>query len=100
MEKVVTLCNIKQKEVINQRNGIKLGFIYDIEIQAKCGQITMLIIKAPSRFLGLFGNNYEYIIEYDAIICIGEDVIIVDVDCEKCLRKCNDKFNFHILDDN
>lgn len=80
--------DMRQKEVINICDGERIGEVCDICFEAESGCITDLIVPGPCRICGLFGRDHEYIIPYRCIIQIGSDVILVKVDLEKCLRKC------------
>ena len=37
---------------------------------------------------GILGRDHEYIIPYECVKRIGTDVILVEVEMEKCLQKC------------
>ena len=75
MERVQDLQKI---EVININDGKRLGFLYDIEVDLHTGEIGSIIIPGGYRFFGLFGKGEEYIITFDKIRKIGEDIILVD----------------------
>jgi sporulation protein YlmC with PRC-barrel domain len=47
-----------------------------------------LIIPGPCKVLGILGRDHEYVIPYQQVQRIGADVILVEVEREKCLRKC------------
>lgn len=79
METGVRLFDFKQKEVINISDGSRLGLVSDVEIDVKCGRILKIIIAAPGRFLGVFGCDREFVICWEDIKRIGEDIILVDV---------------------
>ena len=78
----------KEKEVINICDCERLGYICDIEFNAITGQILRLIIPGPCKILGILGCDSEYVIDYCCIRQIGEDIILVEVDKNKVLRKC------------
>ncbi|WP_105614956.1 YlmC/YmxH family sporulation protein [Vallitalea okinawensis] len=82
---MVRIYDMKQKEVINTRDGSRLGYICDIEIDLDEGKLIKIIVPGPGKMLGFFGKDMEYQIEWDAIKKIGEDIILVDLDIEKCL---------------
>ena len=79
---------MRQKEVINIRDGFRFGFLYDIGIDMCSGTVIEIIIPGPSKMFGIFGFDHEYRIPFVAIKQIGEDVILVDVDTEKVLIQC------------
>lgn len=81
------LCELKQKEVINCKDGERLGFIFDIEFDYCTGIIINIIIPGPSKIWGILGREHEYVIPFTSIKQIGTDVILVDVDLDKCMTK-------------
>ena len=70
------LSEIQNKDVINM-NGIKLGNIIDVKINADTGKIESFILE-KKKFSSFFSNNDETEIYYDQIKKIGEDVILVE----------------------
>lgn len=79
---------LRQKEVINCRDGCRMGFVSDLEFNEKTGQICQLIIPGPGKFFGCLGKNPEYCICYNEIVRIGSDIIIVDVDPAETKERC------------
>ncbi len=81
---------MRQKEVINIKDGTRFGFISDIEIDIKEGCVKKIIVPGPPRILGLFGREEEYRIPWDCIKQFGDDIILVEVDIskEKILVAC------------
>lgn len=82
---MVRIYDIKQKEVINSSDGIRLGFISDIEVDMKEGKILKVFVPGPAKILGMFGGQKEYTIPWSDIKKIGEDIILVDIDVDKAL---------------
>ncbi len=82
------LCELSYKEVINVCDGQKLGYIQDIEFDVCTGQIKKVIIPGPCKIWGIMGRDHEYIIDYNCICQIGPDVVLVEVEAEKCFSKC------------
>lgn len=75
---MVKTSDLTQRDVINIKDGKRLGIIYDIEINLEKGQVTSIIIPGPGKFLGIFGKDNDLIIPWRHIKKIGEDVILVD----------------------
>ncbi len=72
---------LKNKEVINVRDGRSLGFVYDIEVNLESGTIDGIIIPAERGFFRFFGSREDdFIVKWDKIRTIGDDVVLVDVD--------------------
>ena len=70
--------DLRCKEVINIRDGCRLGCVGDLEVRIPEGQVTAIIVNGPPRFFGLFGRGEEYYIPWECIQRIGDDIILVD----------------------
>ncbi len=68
------------KEVINMKTGIRLGYVDDGEIDEESGKLLYITVLGPGRFLGIFAREPDYIIHWDSIHKIGEDIILVSYD--------------------
>ena len=84
---MVRIYELRQKEVINIRDGTRFGFIADLEIDNKNGDIKSMIVPGPARVFGVFGRDSEYCIPWDAVKQIGDDLILVDVDTKECTEE-------------
>ncbi len=82
---MVRIYDMRQKEVININDGCRFGFICDIEVDIKCGEVINIIVPGPGKILGMFGREQEYRIPWCSIKKIGDDIILVDVDTEEIL---------------
>ena len=71
---------LSNKDVINCKNGHRLGCVGDLEIDVCKLCITDL-------YCGCLGKKSEYKIPVGAVIRIGVDSILVDIDEKKCLVK-------------
>jgi YlmC/YmxH family sporulation protein len=76
---------LRQKEIINIKDGSRYGYVADMEIDEEEGRIKKIIVPGPARIFGVFGREQEYHIPWDCIKQIGEDIILVDVETEKAL---------------
>ena len=75
------LCRFSEfryKEVINVRTGSRLGYVCDAEFQSPEGRITALVIPGKARYMGLFGREEDYILPWECISRIGDDIILVE----------------------
>ena len=81
------ICELKQKEVINTCTCRSLGCPVDIEFNCKTGVLTAQIVPGPGKLCCLFGRDNEYVIPWDCICQIGDDIILVEIDEEKCFHK-------------
>jgi len=80
------IADLRQKEVINVTDGRRLGFVSDVEIDLESGRIDAIVIPGEGRLFGFIGKDNEFIIPWEKIKKIGEDIILVDLD-ERFIRK-------------
>lgn len=79
--------DLGNKEVINCRDGRRLGYVGDLEINGCNMNITDLYIPVGARYCGCIGKKSEYKIPAGCIVRIGVDSILVDIDEKKCIIK-------------
>ena len=84
---MLRIYELRQKEIINIKDGTRFGFVADLEIDEKKGAVSKIIVPGPARVFGMFGRDAEYCIPWDSIQQVGDDIILVDVDAEKCLEE-------------
>ncbi len=72
------LSELQKKDIVNVNNGKRIGSIIDININLD-GQMDGIIIEKSSFFFSLFSSKNEFIIKWEQIKKIGEDVILVDI---------------------
>lgn len=82
------VCDLKQKEVINVCDCKRLGCVADLIFNECTGCIEAIIVPGIGKICGIFGRDTEYIIPWRQIKQIGPDIILVEVDEEKVLKKC------------
>ncbi|MDD6309021.1 MAG: YlmC/YmxH family sporulation protein [Clostridia bacterium] len=71
--------DFRQKEVINLADGARLGYVFDAIINDDTGCVEALVIPGQGKVLGLFGKDNEYIIPWDSIKKIGDDIVLVEL---------------------
>ena len=71
--------DFKHKEVINIKEGKRLGYVQDVCADLETGIITSIIVPGSNKMFNVFGNNSEIVIPWQNIKCIGEDLILVDI---------------------
>lgn len=71
---------LRCKDVVNQRNGCRLGYVSDFEIDLATARVTALIVYGRLRWFGLLGRYKDIIIRWCDIALIGEDTILVNCD--------------------
>ena len=79
--------DLRNKEVINLKNGERLGFVCDVELDITCGRVVAIVVPGRKRFPLVFWRTEEIIISWDDIDKIGEDYIFVCLDLYRNPRK-------------
>ena len=73
--------DFKHKEVINISDGRRLGFVQDVCADLETGRITSIIVPGgTNKLMSLFSSNNDIVIPWNKIKCIGEDLILVELD--------------------
>lgn len=71
--------DFRKKEVINIKDGRRLGFVQDVTADLKTGTIKEIIVPGNSKFFNIFSNDDEICIPWEAIKCISDEIILVDI---------------------
>ena len=64
-----------------------LDTLCDVLINDTTGQLLALIVPGPCRFFGLLGREDDFVIPWECIRRIGDDIIIVEISGECCREK-------------
>ena len=82
------IADLRCKEVVNIADGTRMGCVEDVLVDMGSGRVVALVVPGPCRLLGLFLPGDDFIIRWDSVRRIGDDLILVDVrgDCERCKR--------------
>ncbi len=75
--------SLKCKEVVNICDGARLGFVTDVEVDIKNGRIVAIIVPGPCKFFGMIGRRDDFVIPWNCIRQIGDDIILIEVELEK-----------------
>ncbi|EOD01272.1 YlmC/YmxH family sporulation protein [Caldisalinibacter kiritimatiensis] len=79
---LVKTSDLKEKEVINIKDGTRLGMIVDIDVDLNEGKINAIILPSLEKGFRIFNKNDDIVIKWDNIIKIGSDVILVDLNLQ------------------
>ena len=71
--------DFKRKEVINIKDGRRLGFVQDVTADLETGVITSIIVPGSTRLINIFASSNDIVIPWQNIKCIGEDIILVEI---------------------
>ncbi len=72
------LTDLRKKEVINVKDGARLGTVCDAELDADSARLTAIVIYGRLRLLGLMGREDDIVIRWPDIRIIGDDTILVN----------------------
>ena len=81
-------CELREKEVINTCDCKRLGCVTDVVIDLCRGSLEAIIIPGPGKICGFLGSDSEYIIPFECIKKMGDDIILVEICEEKFLHSC------------
>jgi YlmC/YmxH family sporulation protein len=79
---------LASRDVVNTVDGRRLGNIVDVELDLENGRITAVVVPGQPKMLGVFGRSDDYVVPWENIKKIGEDVILVEIS-ERYLRRSN-----------
>lgn len=74
------IVDLRCKEVINLCDGARLGYIGDVEVDVVCGRVVAVVVPGRCRLFGLLGREEDYVIPWEAIEKIGDDIVLVRYD--------------------
>ncbi|MFI3210632.1 MAG: YlmC/YmxH family sporulation protein [Peptostreptococcaceae bacterium] len=87
---MIRVSDIMDKEVINVKNGRRLGFVIDVDLDVLEGKVISFTISGGDG-KGFFARgNDGQVIHWNDILKVGYDTIIVNIGSELTL----DEFNF------
>ena len=81
------IADLKCKEVINISTGFRMGYVYDVTVNVVTGQVISIVVPGPCRFFGIFGREEDYVIPWECIRRIGDDIILVELEVEQHREK-------------
>lgn len=88
------LQELRRKEVISERDGCRIGFVDDLEVDVRDARVAAIIVFGRPRFFGLFGHGNDCVIPWRNIRLIGEDTILVDFSVQKMTNKAKNRHKF------
>lgn len=71
------IIDMRHKEVINVKDGTRLGTVCDVEIDTTNAKLISIVIYGRLRCFGLLGREDDIIIKWQDIQVIGDDTILV-----------------------
>ncbi len=83
---MIRASDLSTRDVINTVDGRRLGNIVDVEIDLGTGKIVAVVVPGQPKVLGMFGHSDDYVVPWENVKKIGEDVILVELS-EHYLRR-------------
>lgn len=80
----IRVTDLHCKEVVCVRDGARLGFVSDVEVEIPEGRVCAIIVPGRCKFFGLFGHQDDFVIPWSAICRIGDDIILIDCKVSEC----------------
>lgn len=70
--------DLRNKEVINMKDGSRIGFVCDVEMDTASAALTAVVVYGKLRWFGLLGREPDCVIPWKNIVIIGDDTVLVD----------------------
>ena len=71
--------DFKHKEVVNIKDGKRLGYVQDVCADLETGVITSIIVLGSNKFMNIFSSSNDIVIPWQNVKCIGDDLILVEI---------------------
>ena len=85
---VCSFSQLRNKEVVNIKTGVKIGYIDDVEIDTESGKVSSFLIFGRARAFGLIGRDDDIVLKFRDIELVGEDTILVNIrDDAICIKE-------------
>lgn len=82
-----TLAELRNKEIINIKNGARMGYVDDVEFDTDDAMIKSFIIYGRTRFFGLLGREDDIILTCEDIEIVGVDTVLISADEAKLAKR-------------
>jgi len=73
------LSELQKKEIINIKDGKKVGRIIDVEFDINNGYMIHFVIEKAHIIRSIFNSSEDIYIKFSQIKKMGEDVILIDI---------------------
>lgn len=88
------IVDMRNKDVVNIKDGTRLGFVSDVEVDTATAKLVSIIIYGRLKCFGLLGREDDCIIDWCDIEVIGEDTILVNCTPKRhCHNRKNNRFD-------
>lgn len=69
------ISDLRDKEIINICDGVRLGYVVDVEVDVTNGRVISIVASGECR--SLFGKTEEVVIPWECVERIGDETILV-----------------------
>lgn len=69
------ITDLRNKDVINKKTGVRLGNVVDCQIDTCTGCVLALVVMGRPRVMGFFSREECYV-RWEDIEVIGDDIIL------------------------
>lgn len=73
------LSELQKKDIVNIRDGKKIGRIIDVEFDPGSGYMIHFVIEKAKFVRSMFSVSEDLNIKFTQIKKLGEDVILIDI---------------------
>ena len=91
------IVDLRNKDVINVKDGARLGCVSDVEVNTATARLVAIVIYGRLKCFGLLGREDDCVIDWDDIEVIGEDTVLVNCTPRRCRCKPGRFENFFRL---
>ena len=85
----MSLSELRTKDVVNTRDGKRLGKVMDIEFDAMDGHVDAIVVPGEFRVGSMLrGEKCGIVIPWERICKIGENVILVELEPDGLCGQC------------
>jgi len=74
------ISELTKKDIINLKDGAKLGPVKDAHFDPVEGRIKALVLEGPRKMFGLLSAGGDVVVSWDKIKVIGKDAVLVQID--------------------
>ncbi|SFG61714.1 sporulation protein, YlmC/YmxH family [Desulfotomaculum arcticum] len=74
------ITDLTKKDIINVKDGAKLGPVKDVHINSADGKVVAIVLDGPRRFLGLMSAGKDNVVPWEKIKLVGKHAVLVEVD--------------------
>lgn len=73
------LSELQKKDIINIKDGKKVGRIIDVEVDTNNGYLIHFVIERAHYIRSIFSSTDDICVKFTQIKKLGEDVILIDI---------------------